>query len=74
MQCEPKDNYEVARQQLPSSFAISPEARMAYLRLRASLTKASRSSRIVGLEASLIGGKLAREVKTADMSNLQAAI
>ena len=37
-------------------------------------TKASRSLRIVRLEASNIGGKLAREVKTTDMSNLQAVL
>ena len=43
-------------------------------KLRASLTKASRSLRILRLEASNIGGKLAREVKAAHMSNLQAAI
>ena len=30
--------------------------------------------RIVRLEASRIGGKLAREVKATDMSNLQAVI
>ena len=30
--------------------------------------------RIVRLEASHIGGKLAREVKAADMNNLQAVI
>ena len=29
VQCEPKDNDEVANQQLPSNFAISFEARMA---------------------------------------------
>ena len=28
MQCEPKDNDEVAHQQLPSNFAISFEAKM----------------------------------------------
>ena len=29
VQCEPKDNDEVAHQQIPSNFAVSFEARMA---------------------------------------------
>ena len=48
--------------------------RSAQTGLRDSLTKASRSLRIVLLEASHIGGKLAREVKAAHMNNLQAVI
>ena len=43
-------------------------------RLRASETKASRSLRIMRLEAFNIGGKLASEVKAADMNILLAAI
>eukprot|EP00614_Pseudopedinella_elastica_P013636 CAMPEP_0172584704 /NCGR_PEP_ID=MMETSP1068-20121228/4320_1 /TAXON_ID=35684 /ORGANISM="Pseudopedinella elastica, Strain CCMP716" /LENGTH=66 /DNA_ID=CAMNT_0013378979 /DNA_START=22 /DNA_END=223 /DNA_ORIENTATION=+ len=40
----------------------------------ASETKASRSLRIMRLEASRIGDKLAREVKAADTNNPQAVI
>ena len=72
--CEPKDNGEVAHQKLPRNFAISFEARITQPRLRASVTKASRSVRIVRLETSHIGGKLAREVKAAHMYNLQAVL
>ena len=35
MQCEPKDNDEVAHQQLQSSFAMVFEGRLAELRFRA---------------------------------------
>ena len=76
VQCEPKDIDEVAHQQFPSNFAISFEDGLAQPRLRASETKASRSFRVVQLEAeaSHIRGKLAREVKAADMNNHQAVI
>ena len=63
----------MAHQELPST--ISFEARRTKPRLTSSFEiKASRSFRIVRLEASNIGGKLAREVKAADMSNPQAVI
>ena len=74
VQREPKDSDGVAHQQLQSSFAITYEDRMAWPRLRASETKASRSLRILRLDTSDIGGKLAREVKATDMENLQAVI
>ena len=65
-------NDEVAHQKLPST--LSFEAKMAKPGHQASVTKASRSSRTVRLEASHIGGELAREVEAADMNNLQAAV
>ena len=64
----------VAHQQLPRNFAISFEDRFAQPRPRTSETKASRGLRIVRLEASNIGGKQARDVKSAHMKNFQAAI
>ena len=72
MQCEPKASDEVAHQQLPSNCAISFEDRLAQPKLRAFEAKEILSFRIVRLEASHTGGKLAREVKTAHMTNLQA--
>ena len=74
VQCEPKNSDEVANQQLPINFAMIFEAKIAKPKLRASETKASRSSRIVRLEASHIRGKLAREVKAAGMKNLEAVL
>ena len=62
----------MAHQQLPSNFAISFEDGLVQPKLRAPVAKASLSFRIVRLEASNIGGKLAREVKAAHMTNLQA--
>ena len=43
VQCEPKNNDEVAHQQLPSNFAISFNETMVYPRPRGPETKASRS-------------------------------
>ena len=65
-------NDEVAHQQLPSTTCF--EERITKAKLRASETKASRSLRIVRLEASRIGGKLACEVNIAHMNNLQAVL
>ena len=66
----PFSKVEVAHQQLPST--ISFEARITKARTDFELPRLS--LRIVRLEASHIGGKLAREVKAADMNNLQAVI
>ena len=72
--CEPKANDEVAHQQLSNNCAISFEDGLAQPKLRAFEAKESLSFRIVRLEASHTGGKLAREVKAAHMNNLQAVI
>ena len=72
MQCEPKANDEVAHQQLPSNCSISFEDGLVQPKLRTFEAKATLSIRIVRLEASHTGGKLAREVKAAHMTNLQA--
>ena len=74
VQCEPKDNDWVAHQKLSRNTAKGFEDRSAQPRFRAPLPKASRSLRIVRLEASNIGGKLAREVKATDMNIRQAMI
>ena len=60
----------MAHQKLPRT--ISFEARIMKDKTDFELPRIS--LRIVRLEATRIGGKLAREVKTADMNNLQAAI
>ena len=63
-------NDEVAHQQLPRT--ICSEARMTKAMTDFELPRPS--LRIVRLEAFHIGYKLARAVKAADMSDLQAAI
>ena len=60
----------VAHQNLPSK--ISFEARVTKAETDFELSRLS--LRVARLEASHIGGKLAREIKAADMSNLQAVI
>ena len=72
VQFEPKDNDEVAHQQLPRIFAASFEARVAQPKLRDFEANKSLSFRIVRLEASHTAGGLAREVKAAHMTYLQA--
>ena len=74
VQCEPKDSDEVAHQQLPSNCAMSFEDGLAQPKLRAFEANESLSFRIVRLEASYTGGKLARVFKAADMNSLQAVI
>ena len=58
--------------ELPSNCAISFEDWLAQPELRAFEAKASLCFRIVRLEASRTGAKLAREVKAAHMTYLQA--
>ena len=71
VQCEPKSNNEVAHQQLPSNCAISFEDELARQKRWSFGAKEFLSFRIVQLEASHTGGKLAREVKAAHMTDLQ---
>ena len=69
VKCEPKASDEVAHQQLLSNCAISFEGELAQPKLRAFEAKESLSFRIVRLGAPHTGGKLAREVKAAHMTN-----